>query len=320
MANIFKKLFSKEKKETLDQGLAATKQSFFSKLTRAIASKNTVDEEFLDNLEDILLDSDVGTETTFAIIDSLEERVKKDGYINISELNTLLHDEIKGLMKEAGDDVSGADFKLPAGAGKPYVIMVVGVNGAGKTTTIGKLAAQYRKAGYSVMLGAADTYRAAAVEQLDVWAERAGVPIIKQKTGSDPSAVVFDTLKSAVAHGTDVVIIDTSGRLHNKKPLMDELAKMHRVMDKIVPGAPNEVLLVLDGSIGQNSFEQAEGFNEATRITGFVVTKLDGSSKGGVVIGLSHAYNVPVRYIGLGERIEDLQVFDRDAFIDSLFE
>lgn len=317
----FSKFFSKEKKETLDQGLSASKQSILSKIARAIASKKKVDDDFLDDLEEILITSDVGVDTTLAIIERLNARVKKDGYVDYDELTRLLSEETQALLADSDDSVSSPDFTLPQGCRKPYVIMVVGVNGAGKTTTIGKLAAQYRNAGYKVMLGAADTFRAAAIEQLGEWANRADVPIVKQKLGADPASVAFDTLKSAQAKGDiDVVIIDTAGRLHNKKALMDELTKIRNVMSRVVPDTPDEVLLVLDGSTGQNAFEQAKQFAAATKVTGLVITKLDGTAKGGVVIGISHAMSIPVRYIGLGEKIEDLQVFRKEEFVRALFE
>lgn len=318
----FDKIFSsKEKdKETLDRGLERTKQGVFSRIARALTGKKQIDEEFLDELEEIFVTSDVGTETTVKIIERLEARVARDGYINSSELNRLLCEEVEALLADSPDNLADGDFRLPEGGRRPYVIMVVGVNGAGKTTTIGKLAARYKAAGYNVMLGAADTFRAAAIEQLEVWAERAEVPIVKQKIGADPASVAYDTLHSAVAKGNiDVVIIDTAGRLHNKKTLMDELAKIRNVMNKIVPGAPDEVLLVLDGSTGQNAFEQAKRFSEATKVTGMVITKLDGTARGGVVIGISEQMNIPVRYIGLGEGINDLQVFHKKEFIESLF-
>lgn len=316
----FFSIFSKEKKETLDRGLERTKQGVFSKIARAIAGKKSIDDDFLDELEEIFVTSDVGVDTTLRIIERLQARVARDGYVSTSELNNLLCEEIAALLADKPDNVTDGDFKLPDGARRPYVIMVVGVNGAGKTTTIGKLASQYTRAGYKVMLGAADTFRAAAVEQLDAWAERAGVPIIKQKIGADPAAVAFDTLQSATARGDiDVVIIDTAGRLHNKKALMDELTKIRNVMRKIVPDTPDEVLLVLDGSTGQNAYEQARRFSEATDVTGLVITKLDGTAKGGVVIGISERMSIPVRYIGLGEGIDDLQVFHKQEFIESLF-
>lgn len=316
----FSKFFNKEKKETLDRGLSATKQGVLSKIARAIAGKKKIDDDFLDDLEEILITSDVGVDTTLAIIDRLNARVKRDGYVGTDELNKLLAEETQELLADSDDSVSAPDFTLPEGHRRPYVIMVVGVNGAGKTTTIGKLASQYRNAGYKVMLGAADTFRAAAIEQLEEWAKRADVPIVKQKIGADPASVAFDTLKSATAKGdVDVVIIDTAGRLHNKKALMDELTKIRNVMSKVVPDTPDEVLLVLDGSTGQNAYEQARQFAAATKVTGLVITKLDGTAKGGVVIGISHAMSIPVRYIGLGEGIDDLQVFRKDEFVKSLF-
>lgn len=309
--------FSKQKKETLDKGLEKTKESMFSKLSRIVAGKSKVDEDVLDDLEEVLITSDVGVNTTLKIIDRIEDRVAKDKYVNAEELNTILRDEIAQLLTENNTgDV--ADFSLE-GQPSPYVIMVVGVNGVGKTTTIGKLANQFKKAGKSVYLGAADTFRAAAVEQLVIWGERVGVPVIKQAMGSDPASVAFDTLSSAKANNADVVIIDTAGRLHNKVGLMNELTKIKNVMDKIVPGAPNEVLLVLDGSTGQNSFEQATQFTAATHVTALAITKLDGTAKGGVVIGISDQFKIPVKYIGLGEGIDDLQVFRRKEFVDSLF-
>ncbi len=317
----FDKIFSKEKnKETLDRGLERTKQGVFSRIARALTGKKQIDDDFLDELEEIFVTSDVGVDTTLRIIERLQARVARDGYVGTSELNRLLCEEIEALLADRPDNVAGEDFHLPEGARRPYVIMVVGVNGAGKTTTIGMLAAQYTRAGYKVMLGAADTFRAAAVEQLDAWAERAGVPIVKQKLGADPAAVAYDTLQSATAKGDiDVVIIDTAGRLHNKKALMDELTKIRNVMRRIVPDTPDEVLLVLDGSTGQNAYEQARRFSEATDVTGLVITKLDGTAKGGVVIGISESMNIPVRYIGLGEGIDDLQVFHKHEFVESLF-
>ena len=309
--------FSKGKKETLDKGLEKTKQSFFSKITRAIAGKSTVDDDVLDNLEEVLVTSDVGVDTTLNIIQRIEARVSRDKYVGTSELNHILRDEISSLRTENNtDDTEG--FDIPAGK-KPYVIMVVGVNGVGKTTTIGKLAYQFKKAGKQVCLGAADTFRAAAVEQICIWGERVGVPVVKQKMGSDPASVAFDTLSSAVASGADVVLIDTAGRLHNKKGLMDELSKIKRVMQKVVPDAPHDVMLVLDGSTGQNAFEQAKQFTQATQVTSMAITKLDGTAKGGVVIGISDQFKIPVRYIGLGEGMEDLQPFNRREFVDSLF-
>ena len=312
------KFFSKEKKETLDKGLERTKQGVFAKITRAIAGKSKIDDEVLDNLEEVFITSDVGVETTLKIIERIENRVAKDKYINSSELNSLLCEEITELLAENNLDSTAEDFSLPEG-NRPHVIMVVGVNGVGKTTTIGKLASQYKKAGLKVMLGAADTFRAAAVEQLDIWGERAQVPVIKQKLGSDPAAVAYDTLASAKANDVDVVIIDTAGRLHNKKGLMDELTKIRNVMQKIVPDAPHEVLLVLDGSTGQNAFEQARQFVAATSVNELAITKLDGTAKGGVVIGISDQFKIPVKYIGLGEGIDDLQVFNKVEFVKSLF-
>ncbi|MGN0232903.1 MAG: signal recognition particle-docking protein FtsY [Bacteroidaceae bacterium] len=309
--------FSREKKEVLNQGLEKTKQSFFGKLSRAVMGKSRVDDEVLDNLEEILVTSDVGVDTTLDIIQRIEQRVARDKYVTTTELNHVLRDEIVGLLTESGAQDEGG-FAIPAGK-KPYVVMVVGVNGVGKTTTIGKLAYQFKKAGLKVYLGAADTFRAAAVEQLCIWGERVGVPVIKQNMGSDPASVAFDTLASALANDADVVLIDTAGRLHNKKGLMDELSKIKRVMQKQIPDAPHEVLLVLDGSTGQNAFEQARQFTAATEVTGMAITKLDGSAKGGVVIGVSHQFKIPVRYIGLGEGMEDLQPFDRKEFVDSLF-
>ncbi|MGN1255759.1 MAG: signal recognition particle-docking protein FtsY [Bacteroidaceae bacterium] len=309
--------FSREKKEVLNQGLEKTKQSFFGKLSRAIMGKSRVDDEVLDNLEEILVTSDVGVDTTLDIIQRIEQRVARDKYVTTTELNNVLRDEIVGLLTESGAQDEGG-FSIPTDK-KPYVVMVVGVNGVGKTTTIGKLAYQFKKAGLKVYLGAADTFRAAAVEQLCIWGERVGVPVIKQNMGSDPASVAYDTLASALANDADVVLIDTAGRLHNKKGLMDELSKIKRVMQKQVPDAPHEVLLVLDGSTGQNAFEQARQFTAATEVTGMAITKLDGSAKGGVVIGVSHQFKIPVRYIGLGEGMEDLQPFDRKEFVDSLF-
>lgn len=312
--------FSKEKKkETLDKGLEKSKQGFLSKMTHLIAGKDTIDDDFLDELEDIFLSSDVGVETTVKILDRIKERVKKDKYVGTSELNELLCDEIVDMLTahDAKDSEELKDFELPEGH-KPHVIMVVGVNGVGKTTTIGKLAHNYKAAGYKVMLGAADTFRAAAIEQLDVWGERAGVPVIKQKLGSDPAAVAYDTLSSAKANDVDVVIIDTAGRLHNKLGLMNELTKIKNVMQKVVPDAPHDVLLVLDGSTGQNAFEQAKQFVAATSVNQLAITKLDGTAKGGVVIGISDQFKIPVKYIGLGEGITDLQVFHKKEFVQSL--
>ena len=309
--------FSKEKKETLDKGLSKTKENVFSKITRAIAGKSKVDDEVLDNLEEVLITSDVGVDTTLKIISRIEDRVARDKYVTTSELTAILREEIASLLTENHtEDLES--FTVPEDK-KPYVIMVVGVNGVGKTTTIGKLAYQFKKAGKNVYLGAADTFRAAAVEQLVIWSERVGVPIVKQKMGSDPASVAFDTLSSAKANGADVVIIDTTGRLHNKINLMNELTKIKNVMKKVVPDAPHEVLLVLDGSTGQNAFEQAKQFTAATEVNALAVTKLDGTAKGGVVIGISDHFRIPVKYIGLGEGIEDLQVFNRKEFVNSLF-
>lgn len=309
--------FSKEKKETLDKGLSKTKENVFSKITRAIAGKSKVDDEVLDNLEEVLITSDVGVDTTLKIISRIEKRVAKDKYVTTQELTNLLRDEIATLLTENNTE-DAETFSVPADK-KPYVIMVVGVNGVGKTTTIGKLAYQFKKAGMNVYLGAADTFRAAAVEQLVIWSERVGVPIVKQKMGSDPASVAFDTLSSAKVNGADVVIIDTAGRLHNKINLMNELTKIKNVMKKVVPDAPHEVLLVLDGSTGQNAFEQAKQFTAATEVNALAVTKLDGTAKGGVVIGISDHFRIPVKYIGLGEGMEDLQVFNKKEFVNSLF-
>ncbi len=309
--------FSKEKKETLDKGLSKTKENVFTKITRAIAGKSKVDDAVLDNLEEVLITSDVGVETTLKIIDRIEKRVERDKYVTTSELTGILREEIANLLTENKTE-DGEGFTLPEDK-KPYVIMVVGVNGVGKTTTIGKLAYQFKKAGKKVYLGAADTFRAAAVEQLVIWSERVGVPIVKQKMGSDPASVAFDALSSAKANDADVVIIDTAGRLHNKINLMNELTKIKNVMKKVVPDAPHEILLVLDGSTGQNAFEQAKQFTAATEVNALAVTKLDGTAKGGVVIGISDQFKIPVKYIGLGEGIEDLQVFRKREFVNSLF-
>lgn len=310
-------IFSKNKKETLDNGLQKTKESFFGKLTRAVAGKSKVDDDVLDNLEEVLVTSDVGVDTTLNIIQRIEKRVERDKYVSTDELNGILRDEIASLLTENNTgDTEG--YNIPADK-RPYVIMVVGVNGVGKTTTIGKLAYQFKQNGLKVYLGAADTFRAAAVEQLVIWGERVGVPVIKQQMGSDPASVAFDTLKSAVANEADVVLIDTAGRLHNKKGLMDELSKIKRVMQKVIPDAPHDVMLVLDGSTGQNAFEQAKQFTAATDVTSMAITKLDGSAKGGVVIGISDQFKIPVRYIGLGEGIEDFQPFNRREFVNSLF-
>lgn len=309
--------FSKGKKDTLDKGLEKTKESLFSKITRAVAGKSKVDDDVLDNLEEVLVTSDVGVDTTLKIIDRIEARAARDKYVNTAELTAILRDEIAQLLMENRSD-DQLESTLPEDV-KPYVIMVVGVNGVGKTTTIGKLAHRYKQQGLSVYLGAADTFRAAAVEQLDIWGERVGVPVIKQKMGADPASVAYDAVHSGKAHGADVVIIDTAGRLHNKINLMNELTKIKNVMGKIVPGAPQEVLLVLDGSTGQNAFEQAKQFTAATEVTALAITKLDGTAKGGVVIGISDQFRIPVKYIGLGEGIDDLQLFRRKAFVDSLF-
>lgn len=310
-------LFSNEKKQTLDKGLEKTKTSVLQKLSRAISGKSKIDDEVLDNLEEVLITSDVGVDTTLKIIDRIQKRVARDKFVNTEELNGILRDEIANLLEEnnTGDAVDFASISTK----KPYVIMVVGVNGVGKTTTIGKLASQFRKAGKKVLLGAADTFRAAAVDQLVVWSQRAGVDIVKQSMGADPAAVAFDTISSALANDVDVVIIDTAGRLHNKANLMAELTKIKRVMQKGIPDAPHEVLLVLDGSTGQNAFEQAKQFTLATEVTALALTKLDGTAKGGVVIGISDQFKIPVRYIGIGEGIDDLQVFNKNEFVDSLF-
>ena len=310
--------FSREKKEVLDKGLAKTKESVFGKIARAIAGKSEIDDEVLDNLEEVLVTSDVGVETTLKIIDRVQKRAARDKFMNTNELNKLLKDEIAQLLMENNTE-DGGSFDIPTTPGNPYVIMVVGVNGVGKTTTIGKLAYQYKKAGKKVYLGAADTFRAAAVEQLVEWGHRADVPVVKQGMGSDPASVAYDTLSSAVANGADVVIIDTAGRLHNKVGLMNELTKIKNVMQKVVPGAPNDVMLVLDGSTGQNAFEQAKQFTKATEVTSLAITKLDGTAKGGVVIGISDQFKIPVKYIGLGEGIDHLQIFNREEFVDSLF-
>ncbi|HRB72782.1 signal recognition particle-docking protein FtsY [Flavobacterium sp. WV_118_3] len=315
--NFFKKIFSSEKKETLDKGLEKTKTSFFSKLTKAVAGKSKVDDEVLDNLEEILVSSDVGVNTTLKIIERIEARVSRDKYLGTDELNGILREEIAGLLSETNSG-EASEFEIPANK-KPYVIMVVGVNGVGKTTTIGKLAYQFKKAGHKVVLGAADTFRAAAIDQLQIWADRVGVPIVRQQMGSDPASVAFDTLQSAVSQGADVVIIDTAGRLHNKVGLMNELTKVKRVMQKVQDDAPHDVLLVLDGSTGQNAFEQAKQFTAATEVSCLAVTKLDGTAKGGVVIGISDQFQIPVKYIGVGEGIEDLQVFNKFEFVDSFF-
>lgn len=313
----FFNFFSKEKKETLDKGLEKTKQGLFDKLKRAVAGRSKIDDDFLDNLEEVFITSDVGVETTLKIIDRLQKRAARDKYVSTSELNMLLRDEITEMLAE-NNNADTPDFSVPSDK-KPYVIMVVGVNGVGKTTTIGKLAYQFKKAGNKVVLGAADTFRAAAIEQLQIWGERVDVPVVKQQMGSDPASVAFDTVSSAKASGADVVIIDTAGRLHNKVGLMKELSKIKNVMQKVVPDAPHEVLLVLDGSTGQNAFEQAKQFVAATEVNELAITKLDGTAKGGVVIGISDQFKIPVKYIGLGEGLEDLQIFRKKEFVDSLF-
>ena len=315
--SIFKKIFSSEKKETLDKGLEKSKTSFFNKLNKAVAGKSKVDDDVLDNLEEVLVTSDVGVDTTLKVIERIEERVARDKYLGTSELNQILREEIAALLSETNIG-EATEFKVPQDK-KPFVIMVVGVNGVGKTTTIGKLAYQFKKQGLKVVLGAADTFRAAAIDQLQVWADRVDVPIVKQNMGSDPASVAFDTLQSAVNQDADVVIIDTAGRLHNKVNLMNELTKVKRVMQKVVGEAPHDVLLVLDGSTGQNAFEQAKQFTAATEVTSLAVTKLDGTAKGGVVIGISDQFKVPVKYIGVGEGVEDLQVFNKFEFVDSFF-
>ncbi|MCH2032107.1 MAG: signal recognition particle-docking protein FtsY [Tenacibaculum sp.] len=315
--SFFKKIFSKEKKETLDKGLEKSKESFFSKLSKAVAGKSKVDDDVLDNLEEVLVSSDVGVDTTLKIIDRIEERVARDKYLGTEELNQILREEIAGLLSETNVG-NETEFTIPENK-KPYVLMVVGVNGVGKTTTIGKLASQFKKKGLKVVLGAADTFRAAAIDQLQVWADRVDVPIVRQEMGSDPASVAFDTLQSGVNQNADVIIIDTAGRLHNKVNLMNELSKIKRVMQKVVGDAPHDVLLVLDGSTGQNAFEQAKQFTKATEVTSLAVTKLDGTAKGGVVIGISDQFQIPVKYIGVGEGIDDLQVFNKYEFIDSFF-
>jgi len=315
--SFFKKIFSSEKKETLDKGLEKTKSTFLGKLSKAVAGKSKVDEDVLDNLEEILVSSDVGVNTTLKIIDRIEARVSKDKYLGTAELNEILREEIAGLLSETNSG-EATEFSVPTDK-KPYVIMVVGVNGVGKTTTIGKLAHQFKNTGKSVILGAGDTFRAAAIDQLQIWADRTNTPLVKQSMGSDPASVAFDTLESAVKQNADIVIIDTAGRLHNKVNLMNELTKVKRVMQKVVPDAPHEVLLVLDGSTGQNAFEQAKQFTAATEVTALAVTKLDGTAKGGVVIGISDQFKIPVKYIGVGEGLEDLQVFNKYEFVDSFF-
>ena len=313
----WKSFFTKQKKQDLDEGLEKTKKSFFSKIANTVAGKSKIDEEVLDNLEEVLVSSDVSVKTTLKIIDRLEKRVKKDKYVGVSELNEILKTEISEMLSENNiEDITG--FDTPS-LNEPYVIMVVGVNGVGKTTTIGKLAHQFKNNGKNVVLGAADTFRAAAVEQLTIWSERVGVPIVKQQMGSDPASVAFDTLQSAKAGNADVVLIDTAGRLHNKVNLMNELSKIKNVMQKVIPNAPHEILLVLDGSTGQNAIEQAEQFLKATEVNAMAITKLDGTAKGGVLIGISDQFKIPVKYIGVGEKVDQLQVFNRNAFIDSLF-
>ena len=314
---LFNKLFGKKEKESLDEGLQKTKVGFFEKVTKAIAGKSTVDEEVLDNLEDALVSADVGIDTTIEIINRIEQRVAKDKYINTSDLNRLLQNEIQNILTDSPEDLY-KEFDLPKNK-RPYVLLVVGVNGVGKTTTIGKLAYNYKKAGNSVLLGAADTFRAAAVEQLTIWSERVDVPIIKQPMGSDPAAVAFDAVQSAVAKKSDIVIIDTAGRLHNKAHLMDELSKIKRVIQRFIPDAPHEVLLVLDGSTGQNALEQAKHFTAATDVTSIAITKLDGTAKGGVVLAIANQFKIPVKYIGVGEKMDDLLVFNKREFVDSLF-
>ena len=315
--SFFKKIFSKDKKETLDKGLEKSKSSFFNKLSKAVAGKAKVDDDVLDNLEEVLVTSDVGVDTTLKIIDRIEARVAKDKYLGTEELNQILREEIAGLLSETNKE-DAVDFAIPD-VKKPYVLMVVGINGVGKTTTIGKLAAQFKRKGLKVVLGAGDTFRAAAIDQLQVWADRVDVPMVRQEMGSDPASVAFDTLQSAVAQDADVVIIDTAGRLHNKINLMNELVKIKKVMQKVVGDAPHDVLLVLDGSTGQNAFEQAKQFTLATEVTSLAVTKLDGTAKGGVVIGISDQFKIPVKYIGVGEGIDDLQVFNKHEFVDSFF-
>ncbi|PRP67020.1 signal recognition particle-docking protein FtsY [Nonlabens agnitus] len=315
--SFFKNIFNKEKKETLDKGLEKTKTNFLDKLGKAVAGKSKVDDDLLDDLEDVLVSSDIGVATTIKIINRIEERVARDKYLGTEELNKIMREEIAGLMSEVNSG-NATEFTVPK-QDTPYVVMIVGVNGVGKTTTIGKLAYQFKKAGKKVVLGAGDTFRAAAVDQLQIWADRVGVDIVKQKMGSDPASVAYDTLQSAVANKADVVLLDTAGRLHNKVNLMNELTKVKRVMDKVIPDAPHDVMLVLDGSTGQNAFEQAKQFTAATEVTSLAITKLDGTAKGGVVIGISDQFQIPVRYIGVGEGMEDLQVFNKVEFVDSFF-
>jgi len=314
---LFDKIFGKKEKQSLDEGLEKTRENIFSKITKAVAGKSTVDEEVLDDLEDALVSADVGIDTTVKIIERIEKRVAKDKYLNTSELNQILKEEIESMLVDA-EESSYRDFSTPQGT-RPYVILVVGVNGVGKTTTIGKLAHNFKTAGRSVLLGAADTFRAAAVDQLTIWSERADVPIVKREMGSDPASVAFDTVNSAVARGTDVVIIDTAGRLHNKAHLMDELSKIRRVIQKVIPDAPHEVLLVLDGSTGQNALEQAKHFTAATDVTALAITKLDGTAKGGVVLAIASQFAIPVKFVGVGEKMDDLLVFNKREFVDSIF-
>lgn len=314
---LFDKIFGKKEKQTLDQGLEKTRENFFSRITKAVAGKSTVDDELLDNLEEALVSADVGIETTVKIIEKIEKRVARDKYINTSELSKILKEEIESILVDAKEQ-SYRDFSTPSGT-KPYVILVVGVNGVGKTTTIGKLAHNFQTAGKSVLLGAADTFRAAAVDQLTIWSERAGVPIVKKEMGADPASVAFDTVNSAVARGSDVVLIDTAGRLHNKAHLMEELSKIRRVIQKVIPDAPHEVLLVLDGSTGQNALEQARHFTAATDVTSLAITKLDGTAKGGVVLAIASQFAIPVKFVGVGEKMEDLLVFNKHEFVDSIF-
>jgi fused signal recognition particle receptor len=314
---LFDKIFGKKEKQSLDEGLEKTRENIFSRISKAVAGKSTIDEEVLDNLEDALVSADVGIDTTVKIIEKIEQRVAKDKYLNTSELNQILKEEVESILVDAKEQ-SYRDFSTPQGT-KPYVILVVGVNGVGKTTTIGKLANNFRLAGKSVLLGAADTFRAAAVDQLTIWSERAGVPIVKKEMGSDPASVAFDSVNSAVARGSDVVIIDTAGRLHNKAYLMDELSKIRRVIQKVIPDAPHEVLLVLDGSTGQNALEQAKHFTAATDVTAVAITKLDGTAKGGVVLAIASQFAIPVKFVGVGEKMEDLLVFNKHEFVDSIF-
>ena len=316
---LFDKLFGKkQQQESLDQGLQKTREGFFSKITKAIAGKSTVDEEVLDNVEDALVSADVGIETTVEIIERIEKRVSRDKYLNTTELNSILKEEIENMLVSAPQDISYENYELPAGH-KPHIILVVGVNGVGKTTTIGKLAHNFSLAGKSVLLGAADTFRAAAVDQLTIWSERTNVPIVKKEMGSDPASVAYDTVISGVARNSDVIIIDTAGRLHNKAHLMDELSKIKRVIQKVIPDAPHEVMLVLDGSTGQNALEQAKHFTAATDVTALTITKLDGTAKGGVVLAIAHQFKIPVKFIGVGEKVTDLLVFDKKQFVDGLF-